>query len=125
MFNLLIENGADVNMCNSKAWTRYIVPRDRDTWRSRKLYFVEELRPMLRMYVLCVHYLSLQQDTHLKKRHRYISKHRCIMLHSTDFTTSVLLLRAGAYIDSLGKDNRTPLHVACRDGGSSVWLVDS
>ena len=34
-----------------------------------------------------------------------------------------LLLRAGAYVDALGKDNRTPLHVACRDGGSSVLAL--
>ena len=67
---------------------------------------------------LCNKTLILKKTTqiHFKTPLHYAAQHGF-------YDIAVLLLRAGAYIDSLGKDNRTPLHVACRDGGSSVLAL--
>ena len=90
VFYLLIENGADVNMSNSKAWTPlHCATRSGHLDITKALLCrgaqtdVENVRSFMFTSSLCDNNTNT-----LLTPNRYISKHRYIMLRSMDFTTS-------------------------------------
>ena len=89
VFNLLIENGADVNMCNSKAWTPlHCASRSGHLEITKALLYRGAQTDAENVRFKCSLLVSVTRNIHLKIRHRYISKHPCIMLHSMGFTIS-------------------------------------
>ena len=88
VFYLLIENGADVNMSNSKAWTPLHCASRSGHLEITKALLYRGAQTDAENVRLCSLLISVTRNNHLKIRYRYISKHRCIMLHSMGFTTS-------------------------------------